>query len=243
MFRPCILIPTYNNAHTIGDVVDAARAHLGDVLVIDDGSDGEARATLGLLAREGRATVRRRPTNGGKGAAVVDGLRLAQELRFTHALQIDGDGQHDLDDIPRFLAAARARPAAMITGRPVFDATAPRSRRIGRLISQFWVSLETAGRVIHDPLCGFRVYPVEATLAARPRAMRMGHDPEVAVKLYWRGAPIINIDTRIKYLSADQGGVSHFHLFWDNLEMSWTHTRLCVQMGPRLAWRWLQWGR
>lgn len=238
-FRPCAVIPTYNNAETLGSVVEGTRRFVKDVLVIDDGSGPAGLAVVDALAQEGLARAHFRSKNGGKGAAVVDGLTLAHQLGFTHAVQIDADGQHDINDVPRFLAAAKAQPGAFITGRPIFDSSAPMSRRIARQISVIWVSIEVGGRQILDPLCGFRVYPVEATLAARPKAKRMGHDPEVAVKLFWQGAPVINIDTKITY-PAD--GTSHYHLFWDNLEMTWLHTRLCLQTGPRLALRWLRWG-
>lgn len=242
-FRPCALIPTLDNPSTIRVTVEAARAYLDAVLVVDDASGPAGRAAVDGLVAEGMAQVWRRPVNGGKGAAVMDGLHIAERLGFSHALQIDADGQHDLRDIPRFLSAARERPNALVLGTPVFDASAPRSRRLARRISQFWVNLETGGRVIADPLCGFRVYPVQAALAARPKAQRMGHDPEVAVSLYWQGTPVVNLPTRIRYPRAEEGGVSHYHLWWDNLEMTWTHTRLCSQMLPRLAYRWLRWGR
>lgn len=242
-FRPCVLIPTYENPATIRAVVEAARQHLDEVIVVDDASGPEARRVIDALAAEGLAQVHRRRENGGKGAAVRDGLRLADHLSFTHALQVDGDGQHDLSDLPRFLAAARERPEALILGRPVFDESAPRVRRIARQISRFWVNLETGGPVVADPLCGFRVYPVKAALAARPQARRMGHDPEVAVRMYWMGVPIVNIPTRIRYRRSEEGGVSHYHMWRDNLEMSWTHMRLCNQMVFRLIYRWIRWGR
>ena len=195
---------------------------------------------MAALEADGLARCRHRERNGGKGAAVQTGLRLARELDFTHAVQVDADGQHRLADLPRLLEAARRQPDALILGRPVFDDSAPRSRRIARLISKAWVDVETGGAVIGDPLCGFRVYPVEAAIAARPRARRMGHDPEIAVKLYWQGLDVVNLDTEVRYLGADQGGVSHYRMVGDNLEMTWVHTRLCNQMVARLAWRWLR---
>lgn len=234
-FRPCVLIPTYDNPRTIEQVALRARVHLPDVLVIDDGSGDAGREAVARLARDGVAAVRRRARNGGKGAAVRDGLRFARELGYTHAVQVDADGQHDLDDIPRFLAAARAHPQAFVTGTPVFDATVPLGRRLARLVSQLWVTLETGGRVIADPLCGFRVYPVAAALDAQPRARRMGHDPEIAVRLYWSGAPVLNLPTSVRYLSHEEGGVSHYRLVRDTLEMTWVHTLLCNQAVLRLA--------
>ena len=89
--------------------------------------------------------------------------------------------------------------------------------------------IETGGRVIQDPLCGFRVYPLEATLGVLPGADFMDFDPELAVRLVWAGVPVINLATRVRYLGADEGGVSNFHMVRDNVRISWMHTRLvCI---------------
>jgi glycosyltransferase involved in cell wall biosynthesis len=237
-FRPCVLIPTYDNPVTIEDVVLRTRAHLPDVLVVDDGSGAEGRRVVARLALDGLATVLRRERNGGKGAAVRDGLVFARELGYTHAVQVDADGQHDLDDIPLFLRVAREHPRAFVTGTPVFDETVPLGRRVARLVSRFWVSLETGGAAITDPLCGLRVYPVAAALAARPLARHMGHDPEIAVRLCWAGVPVINLPTRVRYLRPEDGGVSHYRLFRDTLEMTWVHTLLVNQAACRLVRSW-----
>ena len=226
--RPCALVPTYDNPRTVRRVVERIRAHLPDVIVVDDGSGDAGRREVEALERDGLARAVRRERNGGKGAAVKDGLRAARDLGFTHALQIDADGQHEIEDVPRFLAAARADPGALVLGCPVFDASAPRSRLRGRLFSRFWTDLETAGRCIADPLCGFRVYPVERALRAGACADRMAFDVEIAVRMVWGGCRTVNLPTRVRYLTADEGGVSHFRMFRDNVEISWCHTRLCT---------------
>lgn len=234
-FRPCGLVPTYNNPATVRGVVTRLRDHLDDVLVIDDGGGSAAREVLESLAREGLARVHHRARNGGKGAAVKTGLALARELGFTHALQVDADAQHDLDDVPRFLEAARSQPEALVLGAPVFDESAPRSRMRARQITIFWTNFEAGAGVITDPMCGFRVYPVGAALAAGARGDAMDFDPEVAVKMAWAGAPVVNLATRVRYVSREQGGVSHFRLVRDNALISWMHTRLSL---TRIA-RWL----
>jgi glycosyltransferase involved in cell wall biosynthesis len=233
--RICAVVPTYENALTIHTVVERIRAHVPDVLVVDDASGPAGRDAVDRLAREGLARVVRRDRNGGKGAAVRDGLNAAHELGFTHAVQIDADGQHDLADLPRFLDAAQADPGALVLGCPVFDPGAPRSRVHGRLISRFWTDLETGGRIIRDPLCGYRVYPVQAAIRACARADRMGFDPEIAVRMVWHGSRVVNLPTRVRYLTPEEGGVSHFRVFRDNAEISWTHARLCAGALLRLA--------
>jgi glycosyltransferase involved in cell wall biosynthesis len=225
-FRPVVVIPTYDNPRTIRRVVTAIRAHAESVLVVDDGSGPAARAEIDRLGGEGLAQVVRREVNGGKGAAVKTGIRAAAAAGFTHVLQIDADGQHTLDDLPTFLAAAAGAPQGLVLGYPIFDGTVPAARLWGRKLTNFWVHVETGGQVIRDPMCGFRVYPVAAALQALPRADRMDFDPEIAVRLVWAGLPVINIPTRVRYLSAAEGGVSHFRLWRDNVRISWMHTRL-----------------
>ncbi len=233
--RICGLVPTYDNPLTVRAVVERLRAHLPDVLVVDDGSAEPGRRAVEALARDGLARAVRREANGGKGAAVKTGFAAARELGFTHALQVDADGQHDLDDVPRFLEAARANPAALVLGRPVFDASAPGVRRRGRLVSRFWTDLETGGRVIQDPLCGFRVYPLDAALRANARGDHMEFDAEIAVRMIWLGTPVVNLDTRVRYVPPEAGGVSHFQMFRDNVRISWSHTRLCTLALLRVA--------
>jgi len=228
-FRPCVLVPTYDNPATIGDVVRRVRAHLPEVVVVDDGSGPEGRAACEALAAGGLAHVFHRAQNGGKGAAVKTGFARAYELGYTHALQVDADGQHELGDVPRFLEVARDNPDALVLGAPVFDETAPKARQVGRRITVFWVNVETGGRVITDPMCGFRVYPLAATNELAVPSDMMDFDPEVAVRLVWHGVPVINLPTRVRYVSADEGGVSHFRLFKDNVLISWMHTRLCIE--------------
>lgn len=227
-FRPCVLIPTYDNPATVRAVVTRARAQVDDVLVVDDGGGDEARRVLDAIASEGLARVRRREVNGGKGAAVKTGLAWARELGFTHALQVDADGQHAIEDAPRFLDAARARPEALVLGAPIFDESAPKARRAGREITIFWTNFEAGPGVITDPMCGFRVYPVEAALAVTVRGDAMDFDPEIAVKMVWAGSPVINLPTRVRYVARDEGGVSHFRMFRDNALISWMHTRLSI---------------
>ncbi len=120
------------------------------------------------------------------------GFLAARELGCTHALQVDADGQHTTSDIPRFLEAARGDPEALVLGSPLFDDSAPRSRLIGRKITQFWTNIETFGRVIHDPMCGFRVYPLDAAIRARAWGDAMDFDPEIAVRLCWSGVRVLN---------------------------------------------------
>lgn len=236
-FRVAALIPTYNNPRTLRRVVEDVRQHLADVLVVDDGSDAETRAVCDALVRDGLASVVHRERNGGKGAAVKTGLYELSVRGFTHAFQVDADGQHAIADMPRFLAAAEAHPDALILGSPEFDQTAPRGRLIGRQITRFWTHVETLGPIIDDAMCGFRVYPVQRALAADARGNAMDFDPEIAVRIAWSGTPVLNLITRVRYVAEGEGGVSHFRLVRDNALISWMHTRLMLSLFGRLLFR------
>jgi len=241
-FRPCVLIPTYDNPMTVREVVEGVRKYLAGVIVVDDGSGRKGQEAVANLGRDALAHVVRRDRNEGKGVAVREGFEVARTMGYTHALQIDADAQHTLQDIPRFLEAAVARPEALILGAPVFDESAPRNRLIGREITRFWTRFEVGGSIIGDPMCGFRVYPLDAAIAADSRGNRMEFDIEIAVLMVWRGVPAVNLPTRVRYLPARAGGVSHFRLFRDNVRISWLHTRLVIKaimtrlLGPIRRW-------
>lgn len=239
-----VLIPSYNTGPTLLDTVRAARSHWAPVWVVVDGStDGSAEPVQRLAAEDPGLRVLVLPANQGKGAAVLHGLRAAQAAGFTHALTMDSDGQHPADLIPAFMAQSMQRPEAMILGRPIFDASAPLLRVRGRRISNWWTDLETLGAGVADSLYGFRVYPIApllAVMARQPWMRRFDFDTEAVVRLAWRGVKPINRDAPVKYLRADEGGVSHFRYGRDNLLLTWMHTRLMLEFVlrlPLLAWR------
>lgn len=232
----CLIVPVYRHAATAVRLMNSLRAYGLPVFLVDDGNTAEDAA---ILARSGAehafVTVVRRHENGGKGAAVIDGLRAAAMAGHSHALQIDADGQHDIADIPRFIEATRRNPDALIAGVPQFDATAPLGRRVGRVISRVCVWAETLSLDIADPMCGFRVYPIAATLRAaesRWLGMRMDFDIEILVRLHWLGVPFRSIRTAVIY---PQGGISNFRMLKDNVRISAMHTRLLLGMAGRLA--------
>jgi len=227
-FKPCAIVPTYNNPSTIRLVVEKLKRYFEHIIVVDDGSDPETQKILDSIFEEKLADLVRRKHNGGKGAAVKSGLLRASQENFTHALQIDADDQHNFEDIPKLIEAAQCAPQAIILAAPQFDDSAPKVRLWFRKLTLFWTHIETMGRVIHDPMCGFRIYPVDAAIATNTPSDHMDFDPEIAVRLAWRGHTIINIPTKVRYISSEQGGVSHFRMFRDNALISWMHTRLVV---------------
>ena len=156
--RICGLIPCFNNGDTVGDVVEALLAHLDAVIVVDDGSTGGGPGAL--PPREG-LTVVSHDQNRGKGAAVRTGMEQARAAGFTHVLQMDADGQHDTDDISRFVEAARRSPRTLFAGERIWDDNAPRSSKFGWSFGMFWYHYETDDHPLTDTQCGFRMYPLE----------------------------------------------------------------------------------
>jgi hypothetical protein len=156
---------------------------------------------------------------------------------FTHVLTMDSDGQHPAQCIAGFMATSSDKPACMVLGKPQFDASAPSIRVQGRRISNGWANLETLWMGIGDSLFGFRVYPIEPLLKVMHSSWwmrRFDFDPEVAVRLCWRGVWPVNLPAPVKYLSTDEGGVSHFNYLRDNILLSWMHARLLLGFLVRL---------
>jgi len=234
--RLCAIIPTYNNPRTLEEVVTRVRAYIPDVVVVDDGSAEPARQVAQQLADANKCQVVFRPENGGKGAAVKTGFAWAHEHHFDYALQIDADLQHNTDDIPKMIAAVGDAPAkeTLALAQPVFDATAPKGRLRARQITVFFAMVETLGKKVGDPLCGYRVYPVEAALRVKARGDAMDFDPEIAVRLVWEGVEVVHVPTPVIYRAADAGGVSHYRAVRDTLLIAATHFWLCTEGVLRL---------
>ncbi len=233
-----VLIPSYDTGPLVLRTVRDALAHWNPVWVVVDGSTDGSAALLEELARtEPGLRVFILPENRGKGAAVLHGLLEARRQGFTHALTMDADGQHPAPLIGTFMEASQRQPDALVLGRPVFDASAPLLRVRGRKVSNWWANLETLWLGIDDSLYGFRVYPVAPLAGVMERTVwmrRFDFDVEAAVRLVWRGLPVINIDAPVKYLGKDEGGVSHFRYVRDNALLAWMHSRLLIGFVLRL---------
>jgi polyprenyl-phospho-N-acetylgalactosaminyl synthase len=243
--RLCAIIPTYNNPATVAEVVARVREHIADVLIVDDGSTEPARGVVQQLAETGRCHVVVRAQNGGKGAAVKTGLAWAREHQFDYALQIDADLQHDPADIPKLVAGitrgAQRPEGTLVLAQPIFDESAPRSRLRARKISVFWAMVETLGRKVGDPLCGYRVYPVATALRVGARGDAMDFDPEIAVRLVWAGVSVVHVPTPVIYRTAEAGGVSHYRKVIDTLLIAGAHVRLCTEGVLRLLSSPVRW--
>jgi predicted LPLAT superfamily acyltransferase len=231
----CAVVPSYNHVRVVGTIVARLTALGLPVIVVDDGSDPAAAAVLAALGdTAGGVRVARLPINRGKGQAVREGFRIARAAGFTHVLQVDADGQHDLATLPRMLEIAGRYPGALVSGQAIFDHSAPLGRRIGRWITHVWVFVETLSLRITDSMCGLRIYPVEEVarvLDAGSVGDRMDFDTAILVRLCWRGVPVVMVPVHVSY---PPGNTSNFRLWQDNLLITWMHTRLVSGMLARL---------
>ncbi len=236
-----LVIPNFNHQAAIEKTLESLAELNLHCYLVDDGSNDETRHLLISLAdKYSWVTLLHHPFNRGKGAAVTTGLRAAYKDGYSHALQVDADGQHNLDDIPAMIAKAEANPEALISGLPQYDDSVPKSRFYARYLTHFWVWVETLSFDIQDSMCGFRVYPLAATeklFLCQALGERMDFDIEVLVRLHWAGTEVIHLPTQVIY---PEDGISHFQGLWDNLRISGMHTRLFFGMLKRLPQRFIK---
>jgi uncharacterized protein (DUF2062 family) len=218
--KPCILIPCYNHPNTVAAVAQAALA-LAPVIIVDDGS------TLPLPPLPDCEWVRLTP-NAGKGAALRAGFARAQELRFTHAITMDADGQHFAADLPQFLAAAQAQPEALIVGvRDLRAAGAPGHRQCSNAVSSFWFHAETGVR-LRDTQCGFRCYPLALTKILKTKSGRYAFELEFMVRASWVGTPLVPVPVKCTY-EPHQLRQSHFRPVVDLARITFMNIGLVAQ--------------
>lgn len=236
----CLLIPHYNHERQFIAFLPQLVASGLPCVIVDDGSSEQSLAALtAALTQYDKVYFFAQHRNRGKGAAVKAGFVHARALGFTHAIQIDADGQHDVADLPAFVAASRVTPEAIICGKPTFDDSAPKARVYGRKVTDVFVAIETLSLKIKDGLCGYRVYPLDAMENILDRffiGSRMNFDTDMLVKAVWLNVPLEFINTRVIY---PEQSVSHFNYLRDNLLLIRLHGRLLFGMllrSPVLLW-------
>ena len=236
MLEFCVVIPVYDHEHAITSVVSAILKQGLPCILVDDGSSTKCAQALEELvaATPKQVTLIRHELNQGKGAAVLTGFVAAAKAGYTHLVQIDADGQHCVEDIPKFLAAASQHPDSVIAGYPVYDESVPAVRLYGRYLTHIWVWINTLSLKIKDSMLGFRVYPIAPVIELMKRqriGARMNFDTDILVRLYWQGLNVVNLPTRVAY---PIDGVSHFRVFFDNVLITRMHTILFFGMLLRL---------
>ena len=212
MYKVCVIIPTYNNAGTIAQVISDVTAYCQDVIVVNDGSTDETAVILQRLPMP--ITLVSYPQNRGKGHALVKGFRKAKELGFSHAITIDADGQHFADDIPILLNKMEEKPEAIIVGcRNLTEKNMPRQNTFANKFSNFWFRLQT-GINLPDTQSGFRLYNLKALRLLPLVTSRYEAELELLVFAAWHGVAIDTVPIRVYYPPKEER-VSHFRPGWD----------------------------
>lgn len=230
MFNVCVVIPVYNHGQPLIAVVSRLQQLQLPCVLVDDGSQAETTLIIDQLAQQPNVSCVRLAVNQGKGAAVMAGLREALRLGFTHALQVDADGQHDLQAVPRFIEAAQCEPQHLICGYPEYDASVPKVRLYARYLTHVLVWIQTLSLSIRDSMCGFRVYPLTPAVQLFDQVKlgtRMDFDTQILVHFYWRGQLMQWLPVKVIY---PEGGLSNFRAFTDNALITKMHTQLVFGM-------------
>ena len=185
-----VLIPVFNEAATIGDIVERARLH-GPVLVVDDGSTDATAARAAAAGAEVVTLEARR----GKGAALRRGFAEARRRGVARVVTLDGDGQHEPDEIPRLLKVATEEPAALVIGGRLTGLTEspgrviPAARLAALRVAGFFIDW-LSGVAVLDTQSGFRVYPASLLAAVSPRRGGFVLETEMLLRAADRGVTI-----------------------------------------------------
>ena len=228
------VVPVYQHGDTLSATLRDLSVFPCGIVVVNDGSDENHSRRINLACEEFMANLVERKQNGGKGAAVIDGLRRARDLGFSHAFQVDADAQHELGRVEEFLDQAARYPSALVLGYPIYDDSVPMGRLVSRYLTHIWVWINSLSFEIKDSMCGFRIYPVDAILEIIDGCRigkHMEFDSELCVRASWQGLQIVNIPVEVHY---PIGGRSNFRLLRDNALISWMHTRMFFGMLIRL---------
>ncbi len=223
--RFAVIIPVYNHAATVVQVVQQAQALGYPVIVVNDGSTDETSQRL--MAING-ITLLHHSKNEGKGAAIITGFMAASHVA-DFAITLDADGQHYPEDALKLIEVIPAKKRPIVIGAREGmtawqGAHIPWTSRFGRKFSNFWVRM-SGGPKLSDSQSGMRIYPLPEAMGLNIRARRFQFEVEILVQAKRRGIPIIEAPIRVVY-SPDGSRVSHFRPFVDFLRNSKTFTRL-----------------
>ena len=218
----------HNNGTTVQSVAQRCRQHVPGVLVVDDGSTD---ADVAQLFAGTDITVLSHETNQGKGAALRTAVSYLQDQGAAWMITIDGDGQHDPEDIPLFLEALAAHPDSILVGARDFTSDSiPSGSRFGRKFSNMWIRLES-GASVSDSQSGFRAYPLKHLTRMPLRGDRYEFEVEILTRAVWHGLTLIDVPIHVWYPDKTEERTTSFRAWQDNARISLTHARL---VGRRL---------
>jgi glycosyltransferase involved in cell wall biosynthesis len=219
-----VIIPTYNNAATVGDVIRRTLPSGLPVLVVNDGSTDSTRE---VLAQFPEIRVIHFPKNKGKGAALKTGLEAVTKEKFRYAVTLDSDRQHYPEDIPVFLKEIEKTPGALLVGaRNLQAGNMPGKNSFANKFSNFWFRIET-GKKMEDTQSGFRLYPLEKIKELKLFTGKYEFELEIIVQSAWRGLDVRNVPIRVYYPPQGER-VSHFRPWRDFTRISLLNTVLVM---------------
>lgn len=217
-----VVMPTYNNAGTIAQVIDDVKKYSDDVIVVNDGSTDE---TASILSSIKDIKVIDYPKNKGKGYALKLGLAKAYEWGYRYAITIDSDGQHYADDIPVFIEKIEEKPDSLLIGaRNLTADNMPSKNTFANKFSNFWYKVET-GEKLSDTQSGFRLYPLNKLQKIHFLTRRYEFEVEIIVRAAWRGVNVENVPIKVYYPPVEER-VSHFRPLQDFTRISILNTVL-----------------
>lgn len=216
----CVLVPTYNNAQTLRDVLSGISSYTREIIVVNDGSTDD---TLNVLNDFSHLKVITYAKNKGKGFALRAGFKKAVISGYDYAITIDSDGQHDVDDLKRFAESVRLYPDAIVIGaRNMDQASVPGRSSFGNKFSNFWFWVETGIRR-SDTQSGYRLYPIRLLSGLDFYTRKFEFEIEVLVRSAWAGVHVEEVPVNVYY---PRDRVSHFRPFRDFTRISFLNTVL-----------------
>lgn len=222
LLKCAVLIPTYNNAGTISQVIADVQQYASDIIVVNDGSTDN---TSDILASTNGIKVIEYSRNRGKGHALKLGLSKAYEWGYSYAITIDSDGQHYADDIPVFINRIEQCPGSLLIGsRNLTADNMPSKNTFANKFSNFWYKVET-GHTLSDTQSGFRLYPLAKLQNIHLITRRYEFEVEIIVRAAWRGVNVENVPIKVYYPPVEER-ISHFRPLRDFTRISILNTVL-----------------
>ncbi|RYE24123.1 MAG: DUF2062 domain-containing protein [Sphingobacteriales bacterium] len=220
----CVLLPTYNNAGTLAQVLNDIFSYTDKVVVVNDGSTDDTET---ILKQFPQVHVVSYTPNKGKGMALRMGIKETAKLGYTYAIAMDSDGQHYAKDLITFMRQLDETPGAMMVGaRNMDQENVPGKSSFGNRFSNFWYWVNT-GITMPDTQSGYRLYPVQKLAKNKYITRKYEFEIEVLVRAAWSGLPVISVPVSV-YYPRPEDRVSHFRPFKDFTRISILNTVLVL---------------
>lgn len=220
----CILIPTYNNAQTLEQVILSVLEYTSEIIVVNDGASD---TTPEILKKFPQIKVLVHEVNKGKGVALRNGFEFARKNAYNYCITIDSDGQHQVADLPKFMDKLQQHPNAIIMGaRNMEQSSVPGKSSFGNKFSNFWFRFET-GISLPDTQTGYRLYPLQALKDIHFFTTKFEFEIEIIVKAAWRGIEVLSVPVGV-YYAPKETRISHFRPVPDFTRVSILNTYLVV---------------